>query len=500
MTRRVFFALLVATLLFRLWLAAAVPITGDEAYFIWWGKIPDWGFYDHPPMVGWWLAALLQVSDASWWLRLPALLLPGVLALATARFLRRHGEDIAWTAAALVLLSPLDLWNVFITTDTPLVYFSFFSALAFLRAARDDDWRFYLLSGLLLSGAVLSKYFVALLGFAYLLHVLVSPNRKKWLGLLLCYGTTVPALALMAWWNAGHCWANVMFNFYNRNSDAAWSWQTPLLYAVTLLYVLTPPGVWLLWRRRGALLAQWREAETRALLLTWGAPLALFALLSLVKEIGLHWVLSFLPLVFIALTLALEAGARQRLVRWFVAFAALHVALIVAVSQLPLEVWRHTRIYDSIVLTFDAQQLIDRLKPYEADYVFASDGYSNAATLGYDAQRYFLVFGEGSSHARQDDILTDFRAEDGRNILILRKSRPAAGEYAPYFREVEIRQIELRGARFTVVLGRGFDYRSYRDRVLAQVRKKYYAIPRWLPQRSCYFCERYFPGTPCVSA
>ncbi|MEN9357019.1 MAG: hypothetical protein RL695_1190, partial [Pseudomonadota bacterium] len=150
MTRNRFFALLVLTLLFRFWLAAVLPMTGDEAYFIWWGLIPDWGFYDHPPMIGWWLAALLKLSDAEWWLRLPATLLPAVMALATARFFRAQrenqgiqGENLAWSLATLVLLLPLNVWNVIITTDTALVYFSFFSALAFLRAAKDDDLRYY---------------------------------------------------------------------------------------------------------------------------------------------------------------------------------------------------------------------------------------------------------------------------------------------------------------------------------------------------------------------
>ena len=82
MTGRLFTALLVLTLVFRFWLAAAFPITGDEAYFVWWGWKPDWGFYDHPPMIGWWLAALLQVADAEWWLRLPVIVQPALLALA----------------------------------------------------------------------------------------------------------------------------------------------------------------------------------------------------------------------------------------------------------------------------------------------------------------------------------------------------------------------------------------------------------------------------------
>jgi hypothetical protein len=82
MTGRLFAALLVLTLVFRFWLAAAFPITGDEAYFIWWGWMPDWGFYDHPPMIGWWLAALSLVGKAEWWLRLPVILQPALLALA----------------------------------------------------------------------------------------------------------------------------------------------------------------------------------------------------------------------------------------------------------------------------------------------------------------------------------------------------------------------------------------------------------------------------------
>jgi len=95
MTRRIFLVLLALTLLFRFWLAAAMPITGDEAYFIWWGWTPALGFYDHPPMIGWWLALLLKVSAAEWWLRTPTILIPGIMALATARFLRSRGEALS---------------------------------------------------------------------------------------------------------------------------------------------------------------------------------------------------------------------------------------------------------------------------------------------------------------------------------------------------------------------------------------------------------------------
>ncbi|MDP2134600.1 MAG: glycosyltransferase family 39 protein [Sulfuritalea sp.] len=507
MTGRLFAALLVLTLAFRFWLAAAFPITGDEAYFIWWGWKPDWGFYDHPPMIGWWLAALSQASQAEWWLRLPVILQPALLALASywalPRLIVGIGEERRLWAAVLVLLAPVNVWNVFITTDTPLVYFSVLSGLAWIRASQDDAPRWYLAAGLLLAGAVLSKYFAAILGFAYLVDVLRRRKAGAWAGLAIAYACTLPALALMAWWNSGNCWPNYMFNFVNRHGDAGWSLKTPLLYAVTLIYVLGPPALWLVLKnRRDASASAVRPFGNSSTLpaalatLAW-VPFLLFALLSLVKQIGLHWLLSFVPFALIWLTLCLNPVSLRRLGLFFAGFATLHIAAILVVSRVPLETWQKTRLYDGIVLTFEHQALARELDPYRKDWVLAMDGYSNAVTLGYNLRQYVVVFGEASSHARHDDLMTDFRALAGRDFLILRKSEPKLDDYRKYFREVSADSFEIRGARFWRVKGSGFDYAAYRDGVLAKVRRKYYAIPAWLPQTACYMCDRYFPGETC---
>jgi hypothetical protein len=498
-SRRLFLWLLLPLLGFRLWFAAVLPITGDEAYFYWWGKIPDWGFYDHPPMIGWWLALQLQFGEPIWWLRLTSVLQPFVLAGAVVFMLPRIWPDAdperRWWAALFVLLAPASVWNVLITTDIPLVYFSVFSGLAWLRArseaACDSHYGWYLLAGLFLAGAVLSKYFVAFLGFAFLADALWHPTRRKLSGLAIAYACVVPALALMAWWNANHCWPNFMFNFVNRHGGAGLSWQTPLLYMVTMAYLLTPPLAWRLVRLPGT------ADRGQSLVLLCFVPLALFALLSLVKTIGLHWVLSFLPFAFMLLALKLERPALVRVGRFMLGFAVLHAVLLLAVSQFPLETWRKAKPYSSAVLTFEGEEIARRLKPYEKDYVFASSAYSDAVTLGFNSKHYFLVFGEASSHARHDDILTDFRVLDQRNILILRKRAPQPGEYAAFFREVHEETFELRGATFHMVLGQGFNYPRYREKVLSVVRHKYYAIPGWLPQASCYFGQRYFPEDMC---
>ncbi|MBI5900768.1 MAG: glycosyltransferase family 39 protein [Rhodocyclales bacterium] len=499
MTGRLFAALLVLTLAFRFWLAAAFPITGDEAYFIWWGWLPDWGYYDHPPMIGWWLAALSLVSREEWWLRLPVIVQPALLALtvywALPKLVPGVGEPRRLWAATLVLLAPVNVWNVFITTDTPLIYFSVLSGLAWIRAARDDSPRWYLAAGLLLAGAVLSKYFAAILGFAYLVDALRRRSPAALKGVAIAYACTVPALALMAWWNSANCWPNYMFNFVNRHGDAGWSLKTPLLYAVTLIYVLGPPVPWLALRNRRGTSAD-SSLPVALGTLAW-LPFLLFALLAAVKQIGLHWLLSFVPFTLIWLSLRLQPATLQKLGLFFAGFATLHVAAILVVSRLPLETWQKTRLYDGIVLSFEHRAIASELEPYRKDRVLAMDGYSNAVTLGYNLRQYVAVFGEASSHARHDDLATDFRTLDGRNFLILRKSEPGPDDYRKYFRRVEVDSFELRGARFWRVKGEGFDFAAYREGVLAGVRRKYYALPTWLPQRACYMCDRYFPGEVC---
>jgi 4-amino-4-deoxy-L-arabinose transferase-like glycosyltransferase len=494
--RHWFWVAAAATLVFRLWLSVAAPITADEAYFALWGRHAAAGYYDHPPMIGWLLALLLSVSDAQWVLRLPATLAPLAAALIVRAALARglcRDADTASLAALCVLLAPMNVWNVLVTTDSPLMVFAAASAMAFaLGAARAKDegrgaGAFFFAAGVLLGLAFLSKYLAVLLGLAYLAWA-VSTRRWGALGLVLA--GAAPAVLANLWWNANACWANVMFNAINRHQDdGGWSLATPALYAAALAY-LAAPLLWFAWRGRGRLAAAWAQPAGRALFLAWLVPLAVFAALSPVKRIGLHWLLGFLPALAASLALALEPAAIARAARYFAAFAALHVAAAAALAALPLETWSGTRLYRGLVFLSEAGTLAARAAP--AGSVLAADSYSAAALLAWHTGGHVPVFGTGSSHARHDDILTDWRRYDGRDLAVLRREPPTEQDYRPYFRSLEVRPIELRGVRFYAVLGRGFDYAAYRGGVLEEVRRRYYRIPAWLPMRGCYFFERYF--------
>jgi 4-amino-4-deoxy-L-arabinose transferase-like glycosyltransferase len=481
--RQWFWSALAATLLFRFWLGAALPITGDEAYFVLWGRYPALGYYDHPPMAGWVLAPLLAVSQAEWVVRLPAILLPAALALLVRHALAEgfaRDADTADLAGLAVLLVPMHVWNVLITTDTPLAFFSVASLLAFARQR-------FLLAGALLGLAFLSKYFAVLLGLGYLAWALAA-RRPGAFGL--AFLGALPAGLLNLYWNWQTCWCNVMFNAINRHEGAGPGWATPALYAASLAY-LAAPLLWFAWRERARLRAALPQPAVGITVAAWLVPLAVFALLSPVKRIGLHWLLAFMPALVLSLALALERRALVVTVRWFAALALVHAAAIVALAVPPLETWKDTRLYRELVLLVDPQAVLEPLGPLRARYRLSAESYSVAALLSYHAQRRVPVFGAGSLHARQDDILTDWRRYQGRDLLVLRRAPPDLEHYRPYFREVEARAVHARGTLHYAVLGRGFDYAAYRERVLAAVRERWYRIPSWLPVGGCYFFERY---------
>jgi 4-amino-4-deoxy-L-arabinose transferase-like glycosyltransferase len=467
-------------------------VTADEAYFILWGRAPALGYYDHPPMVGWLLAPLAALSDSGWVARLPALAAPALAALAVrAALLGWFGrdEDTASLAALAVLLVPMNVWNVLITTDTPLLLFSIASMLAFARAAQKNSNGWFFAAGVLLGLAFLSKYFAVLLALGYLAWAVSERQYKPF---VLVFLGALPAGLVNLYWNYNACWCNVMFNAINRHQDdGGWSALTPALYALSLVY-LAAPLAWYAWRGRARLRAGWTQPEVRVLLLAWLVPLAVFALLSPVKRIGLHWLLSFLPAIVLSLALALERAQLAASVRFFAAFALLHAVAIGVLAALPLHTWSQTRLYSRLVFLQRAPTLIAVVAPDLDRFHLAGDSYSGAALLSFHARRRVPVFGAGSSHARQDDLATDWRRYAGQNLLVLRREAPVLADFSPYFRAVEVQRIRLGGVEFHAVLGTGFDYRAYRDGVLARVRERYYRIPAWLPVGRCYFFERYF--------
>lgn len=491
---RTFYITLVLTTLVKLALAHFMPITGDEAYFIEWGRHPDYGFYDHPPMVGWFLTAFLTVSDAALWLRLPSILVTAFIGWAIYRIVKHIDAQLAALCAVLYLIAPLNLLGVLITTDTPLILFSFLSAWCFYLAQRNDGLHWYALAGLMLGAAFFSKFFAGLLGLAYFVYLVLFVRRglRPYLGLLLVVAGTLPFIGLNLWWNYQHCWNNYLFNLQNRTAGGELSLLTVLGYLALLLYALTPPIGYYLFKQRRLLRQILRQPGAGVFLGVLLIPLALFALLSLRATIGLHWILSFYPFLFIAIAALLSKTQLQRSMTFMLPFTALHLlVVIVLLAAWPALAKFSEKDYTRIAAVMNPAPVAEALAPYRDDYLLATDSYSFSAVLAQAAKQRVIVFGKGSRHGRQDDLLTDFRALDRKNLLLISRADDLA-RHAEFFQRFDMKQLKIDGTTYYVATAEGLDYARYHDKILRAVRDSYYRIPEFLPVGACYLQERYF--------
>ena len=494
-----------ASLLLRLGIAGTFPITGDEAFFYWWGVFPDWGYYDHPPMVGWLIAAMrATLGDSLWSIRLPVVLLP--LALGAALWWALKGVDrtrAAW-AVAFFWLAPLNWLNTLITTDTPLIFWSVLSAACLMRAEQREQVDrpavgLYGLAGVFIGCAFLSKYFAVVLGLTYIAYFLMyRRERLACLGLLVA--CSLPLALVNIGFNASHGWPNIMFNVYNRNEGAVFEWRKPLMYLGMMAYLITPAALWLAFKHRSAVYRVASASSTHRLLACLVlVPLLFFALLSGKKVIGLHWVLSFYPFGFALLAFALPLEKLKTAALGLAVFAGLHVAVIVGLYMTTLDTWRTvaplSKIYPQVIRSYKTAELLQHIQ--KPGVALMADAYTAASIYGFERRQYVPVFGVGRFHARQDDLLVDFSIYNGTTIRVITAGPPDLGDYQPYFQSVSALTVMQDGVAFHVVEGVGFNYPAYRQGVLGDIFNRWYNIPKWLPMTACPFCERYCGQVRC---
>lgn len=488
-----------ASLAWRAWVSAALPLTGDEALFYWWSRFLDYGYYDHPPMVAWWIAAARTLfGDATWAVRLPAVLLPlGVGGALWWGWAPVDRQRAAW-AVLLYWLAPVNWLNALVATDTPLIFWAAWSVAALARAERaaqggQGGLVACALSGAFLGAAFLSKYFAVLMGVAYAVYFLVWARPRAW-RLLWIALFAMPGVAVNVVWNLNHCWTNIMFNLFNRNEGATGDWHLLLTYVLMMAYLVSPVLLWQLWRHRQAFAGAVRRQGLAACALL--VPLLCFGLMAYSKEIGLHWVMGFFPFLFVLVAWALPLQAQPRLARGLAIWLGVHLLVCVVLAVLPLKTWQHMKYYHRLVEAARSHEMVRQAQA--PGVVLMSNAYSSSSIFGYAAGQHVPVFGLGGVHARQDDLTVDYARFDGQHIRVITTREPRLSDYRPYFDQVKLLSYQQDGATFYVVDGQHFRFAAYRDGVLAEINRRYYRFPDWLPVWHCTFCERYCGAARCT--
>jgi hypothetical protein len=330
--------LVLALTVVKLVVAANSGLAEDEAYYRLWGLNPSAGYYDHPPMVGWWVAAgLWIVGDTPLGIRLLPVFsaLVGSAALWRTGFLLFGARVAGWAVLFFNASLLIGIGSLLATPDAPSVFFWGLTiwALAELQAGRNANW--WLAVGLFAGLGLASKYSVLFLGAGIVLWLALVPDARRWWanwqlwagGLLACL-----IVAPMVLWNADHEWASFIKQF-GRAVPEGWSTKYIFEFLGAVIGLLNPlvavlAALGLARAVRGA-----RRGEAALGLLIWTCvPFFVYLLLhSLHSRVQGNWPAPLFPaLALLAAIVAADPPAAFR--RGFALLAKAAVALGIGVS------------------------------------------------------------------------------------------------------------------------------------------------------------------------
>lgn len=274
--------LVTALMLLRLVAAARAPLVPDETYYWLWAQHPATGYYDHPPMVAWWIDATSLLGASAFSVRLLFVLSFAALSwlvFDTAKALfgsLAARRSLLWLNACLLL----SLWTIGATPDPPsvLMWAGGLWALARLQTSGKGGW--WLVFGLFAGLGIEAKYTNFFLGLGVLLWVGLDRQARKSLLTPWPYLGAIVAAAAMApnlTWNAQHHWLTIAKQF-GRITPAHFTLKylieflvlQPILFnALAFVFVVIGVKAW------------WRDRQDRALTLLVALPLPLIAYMLL---------------------------------------------------------------------------------------------------------------------------------------------------------------------------------------------------------------------------
>ena len=295
----------------RIAVAAALPLTGDEAYYWEWSRRPAFGYTDHPPMVAWAIALGAPLHWGAFGVRLGCVLCGLGATVATFAAARRLGGDGAGLAAAAALtLAPLcSIAFATASPDGPYVLFwcaALWCTIALWNAPRAE---LAALLGLFLGGVTLSRAFGWAIALPALAVLLLAESRQRRRAGAIALIVLLIAYAPFVVWNATHGWATIAFSLAGRHVNEGFSPLRAAGFAGTLLAAY---GI------GTALGASAAVLRSRQALLRWTAlPLvgALFAL-ALFERVEIYWACGPFASAAVAAGVAFAALGAPARVRW----------------------------------------------------------------------------------------------------------------------------------------------------------------------------------------
>ena len=418
-------------------------LTNDEAQYALYGYYLDWSYFDHPPLVGWLNAFILQFSDSEFALRIWPLLLAALTSFLLYSFSRDlFPAESVWIGTLAVVLYQASLisqvFGLAMLPDTPLIPVAIAAVWLLYRALKYNQPQLWIYVGILFGLAGLSKYTAVTLVVTAVLGLVIFKGHKvlatKWPWIAITLAAII--ISPILYWNIQHDWISIAYQLNHGAPSVAWSLKNALISQVSQ-FITYSPAVYLF--GLAAVYSAFKLSfKNEKYILAFALPvLILFFWMSGYQQTLPHWT----AIGWIALT---PLTAKWILQHWysktvrvfsyisgvysFVLIIAFH--LLLATSILPFENNQHPLedLYGWKKVAHEAIELQKQMKAENPKAVIFIGNWSQFARLAWYAKPNAVQVSD--NRYGQSDIWYGSAERGSNGILVVPpkyKNTPASG-------------------------------------------------------------------------
>jgi undecaprenyl-diphosphatase len=337
-----------ALTLWRGYLCATMQLHHDESYYWLWSKHLALSYFDHPPMVSYFVWLTTLFSNAELNVRLSGLVVSVLLSILVWKLAIKmfDSEEVASGSVVLLNIMPVTMTGgVLITPDTPAFLFWGLSLYLTWMAFEKQKPLFWYLTGVSFGLAMMSKYTTVLFGMCVLLYMIFTEDRK-WFKSISPYLASLIALAVflpVVYWNYKNNWVSFKFQLNHGIGKKAYSLSYLGEYLGGQLLVASP-FVWLagMW---ASVVFLFSKNRAKLFLVMTSLPILVFFCWASLKKPGeANWpALAYFSFVLITSAYFLDGSKLKRIIFFGLILTSFSMSFLATLharfSVLPLAKW-----------------------------------------------------------------------------------------------------------------------------------------------------------------
>lgn len=452
--------------LWRLYLSASLQLHPDEAYYWLWSRNLDIGYFDHSPLVAYFIWFTTLYSKSELWVRLSGTIVSLIVSFLAWQLSMQLFRSNVVAAGSVMLFNvyPLTMLGmIVITPDIPVFLFWSTSIFIFWQIMRSNKTWLWYAFGISFGLALLSKYTAILLLPCLLIYMLLTEDRR-WLKTFYPYLAVLTGLICflpVVYWNSGHDWVSFKFQLDHGLNGQDYSFIRLAEYLGGQLFV-TGPIAWPL-GVYAAFIWLFRNNKEQLFLILTALPLIVFFGFSSIRKLaGPNWpVLAYFTFSILVTKYFLDSGSKIRRLLWYSALlSSLVLSTVLTLharfSVIPLASFSNTlAVADATNCFYGWRELGAELKKYPTMKFAVTPSHQLCAEISYYTdQNIFVQTDESAARPSQFSLLRQPDELQGKDGFYVLEQNEAGSSGRKYFASTT-------GIKTLSIFREGVSVRSY---------------------------------------